>query len=104
MPVGMNRMDYHGGCHWTVIVIVGALILIKIWHNKEWVLRHPPSSDPSFSKTACATGALPLLTGADPFSSSFFFLESRMPVGKNMMDHIMGAVTGLFGALTLIKI
>jgi hypothetical protein len=27
-----------------------------------------------------------------------------MPVGKNMMDHIMGAVTGLFGALTLIKI
>jgi hypothetical protein len=73
MPVGMNRMDYHGGCHWTVTMIVGALILIKIWHNKEWVLRHPPSSDPSFSRTACATGALPLLTGADPFSSSSFF-------------------------------
>jgi len=42
MPVGMNRMDYHGGCHWTVTMIVGALILIKIWHNKEWVLHHPP--------------------------------------------------------------
>ena len=62
------------GCHWTVTVIVGALILIKIWQNKEWVIRHPPPIfDPSFSRTACATGALPLLIGAEPFSSSSLF-------------------------------
>jgi len=32
-----------------------------------------PSSDPSFSRSTYATGALPLLTGADPFSSSSLF-------------------------------